>query len=136
MKKYHIYIPIEIFVREINSKILFTLNAVNKNYRVYLGTKNGIDKVIKKKIKEKNKSGFYFYKSQIIKNRKYIHEIKNAFEKFIILDEELGVGVSNIKDTLNRRVINVNEIDKFFIIGKIMMENLIRYKPTFKKKHL
>ena len=134
MKKYHIYIPIEIFVREINPKILFTLNAISKNYRVYLGTKNGIDKVIKKKIKEKNKSGFYFYKSQIIKNRKYIHEIKNAFEKFIILDEELGVGVSNIKDTLNRRVRNVNEIDKFFIIGKIMMENLIRYKPTFKKK--
>ena len=53
MKKYHIYIPIEIFVREINSKILFTLNAVNKNYRVYLGTKNGIDKVIKKKNKGK-----------------------------------------------------------------------------------
>lgn len=134
MKKYHIYIPIEIFVREINPKILFTLNAINKNYRVYLGTKTGIDKIIKKKIEEKNKSGFYFYKSQIVKNRKYIHEIKSAFEKFIILDEELGVGVSNIKDTLNRRAINVNEIDKFFIIGKNMMKKLIKYKPTFKKK--
>ena len=131
MKKYHIYIPIEIFVREINPKILFTLNAINKNYRVYLGTKTGIDKVIKKKIEEKNKSGFYFYKSQIVKNRKYINEIKSAFEKFIILDEELGVGVSNIKDTLNRRAINVNEMDKFFIIGKNMMKKLIKYKPTF-----
>lgn len=134
MKKYHIYIPIEIFVREINPKILFTLNAINKNYRVYLGTKTGIDRVIKKKIEDKNKSGFYFYKSQIVKNRKYIDKIKSAFEKFIIMDEELGVGVSNIKSTLNRRAINVNEIDKFFIIGKIMMKNLIKYKPIFKKK--
>ena len=49
MKKYHIYIPIEIFVREINPKILFTFNAINRNYRVYLGTKTGIDKITQKK---------------------------------------------------------------------------------------
>ena len=135
MKKYHIYIPIEIFVREINPKILFTFNAINRNYRVYLGTKTGIDKITQKKIKDKKKSGFFFYKSQVSKkNRQYTDKIKNAFEKLIILDEELGVGVSNLKDTLKHRAINPNDIDKFFIIGKIMMKNLTRYIPTFKKK--
>ena len=48
-KKKHIYIPIEILVREINPKILFAYHAALNNYRVYLGTKSGIDKIIKKK---------------------------------------------------------------------------------------
>ena len=46
MKKKHIYIPIEILVREINSKIIFSYEAALKNYRVYIGTKTGIDKLI------------------------------------------------------------------------------------------
>ena len=133
MKKKHIYIPIEIHVREINPKILFALKAALKNYRVYIGSKTGIDKIINKKIESNNRAGIYFYKSQIISNRKYIEKIKRSCEKFIVLDEELGVGVSNISSTLNRRGKNLNDIDKFFVIGKKMMKKLIEYDQNFKK---
>ena len=51
LKKKHIYIPIEILVREINPKILFSFISALNNYRVYIGTKTGIDKIIKKKKK-------------------------------------------------------------------------------------
>ena len=131
-KKKHIYIPIEILVREINPKIIFAYYAALNNYRVYLGTKSGIDKIVKKKINNK-KSGIYFYKSQIINNRKYIKNIKKAFEKFVVLDEELGVGVSNIKSTIERRCKNLEDIDKFFVIGKKIMQNLINFDQYFKR---
>ena len=71
LKKKHIYIPIEILVREINPKILFSFISALNNYRVYIGTKTNIDKIIKKK-KSFNKAGIFFYKSQIINNRPYI----------------------------------------------------------------
>ena len=133
MKKKHIYIPIEILVRETNPKIMFALKAALKNYRVYIGSKTGIDKIINKKIENKNRAGIYFYKSQIISNRKYIEKIKRSCEKFVVLDEELGVGVSNIKFTLNRRGKNLNDIDKFFVIGEKMMKQLIEYDQNFKE---
>lgn len=133
MKKKHIYIPIEIYVREINPKIIFATKAALKNFRVYIGSKTGIDKIINKKIKDNYRAGIYFYKSQIISNRNYIEKIKKSCEKFIVLDEELGVGVSNIKPTLNRRGKNLNDIDKFFVIGKKMMKKLIEYDQNFKK---
>ena len=58
LKKKHIYIPIEILVREINPKILFSFISALNNYRVYIGTKTGIDKIIKKK-KSCNKAGIF-----------------------------------------------------------------------------
>lgn len=132
MKKKHIYIPIEILVREINPKIIFSYEAALKNYRVYIGTKTGINKLIQKK-KNSMKAGIFFYKSQIIMNRPYANDIKSTCEKFIVLDEELGAGVSNIKSTLERRGRNLGEIDNFFVIGKCMYKNLINFDPYFKK---
>ena len=102
MKKKHIYIPIEIFVREINSKILLSYYASLKDYRVYLCTKVGIDKIINKKLRDEKKAGIFFHKSQIINNRSYAKKIRKACEKFVVLDEELGVGVSNINFTLKK----------------------------------
>lgn len=135
LKKKHIYIPIEILVREINSKILFSLESALKNYRIYIGSKTGIDKILKKK-KFLNKAGIFFHKSQIINNRPYIKEIKRACEKFVVLDEELGVGVANLNFTLNKRAINIREIDCFFVIGKKMMKKLKQYNTYFKKNSL
>ena len=47
--KPHIYIPIEIFYREINSRILLATTACLKGYRVYIGTKSGIDQILNNK---------------------------------------------------------------------------------------
>lgn len=132
MKKKHIYIPIEILVREINSKIIFSYEAALKNYRVYIGTKTGIDKLIQKK-KRTSKAGIFFYKSQMIMNRPYANDIKSTCEKFIVLDEELGVGISNINATLKVRAKHLGETDRFFIIGKKIMNKIIKFNKTFKK---
>ena len=43
--KPHLYLPIEILVRELNSKIFLSLKASLKGYRVYIGTKKGIDRI-------------------------------------------------------------------------------------------
>ena len=134
MKKKNIYIPIEIFVREINSKILFAFYAALKNYRIFIGTKTGIDKIIDKKIKLKQRSGVYFYKSQILNNVKYKNKVKKAFEKIIVLDEELGSGVSNLKSTFETRIKTLSGIDKFFVIGKKMKKNILNFNPKYKNK--
>ena len=86
-----------------------------------------------KKKKLLNKAGIFFYKSQIINNRPYIKEIKKVCEKFVVLDEELGVSVANLNFTLNKRAINIEEIDYFFVIGKKMMKKLEQYNIYFKK---
>ena len=49
--KPHIYMPIEIMVRELNSKVFFSFKASNKGYRIYLGTKKGIDRLLEEKKK-------------------------------------------------------------------------------------
>lgn len=83
--KPHLYLPIEILVRELNSKIFLSLKASLKGYRVYLGTKKGIDRILDEKIKTR-RSGIYFNKSQIVQNRKYIQKIKKTCESFIVSD--------------------------------------------------
>ena len=133
LKKKHIYIPIEILVREINPKILFAFKAACKDYRVYIGTKTGIDKLLSQKIKSKLRSGIFFHKSQLLSNSNYINKIKKTCEKFVVLDEELGVGVANINSAFERRAINPKTIDRFFVIGKKMMNLLIKFNPYFKK---
>lgn len=132
-EKKHIYIPIEILVREINPKILFAFKAACKDYRVYIGSKVGIDMILNQKIKNQQQSGIFFYKSQIISNQRYIDKIKKACEKFIVLDEELGVGVANINSALERRAINLESTDKFFVIGKKMFNQLVKFNSYFKK---
>ena len=64
--KPHIYMPIEIMVRELNSKVFFSFKASNKGYRIYLGTKKGIDRLLEEK-KNNVKSGIYFKTGSIIR---------------------------------------------------------------------
>ena len=43
------------------------------------------------------------------------------------------VSVANLNFTLNKRAINIEEIDYFFVIGKKMMKKLEQYNIYFKK---
>ena len=49
MLKPHIYLPLEILPRELNSKILLSLYAAKSGYRVYLGSKKSINLLLEKK---------------------------------------------------------------------------------------
>ncbi len=81
-KKKHIYIPIEILVREINPKILFAYYAALNNYRVYLGTKSGIDKIIKKKLIVKNQ-GFIFTKAKLLAIENILKILKRPLKNLL-----------------------------------------------------
>jgi len=110
--KPHIYIPIEIFYREINSRILLTLSACLKGFRVYIGTKSGIDQILDNKIKLNIKGGIYLYKGQIVSSPEYINKIKKTCDKFAVIDEELKPAVVNYKKILTIRTVNENERQK------------------------
>ena len=51
MKKKNVYIPIEIYYREFHQRLYLISKAIKKNFRVYIGTKYGIDKILDKKLK-------------------------------------------------------------------------------------
>ena len=129
--KPHIYIPIEIFYREINSRILLALLACLKGFRVYIGTKSGIDQILDNKIKLNIKGGIYLYKSQIVSSPEYINKIKKVCDKFVVIDEELSPAVVNYKELLTGRTVNEKEISKFFVIGKNMKNKILKYKKNF-----
>jgi len=129
--KKNIYIPIEIFYREINSRILIALTAAEKGFRVYLGTKAGIDQLLSQKVSLKKRAGIYLYKSQIISNPTYIEKVKKTCEEFVVIDEELGPGLINIKENIMRRTVNEKNISIFFVIGKKIKTKVLEYKKKF-----
>ncbi len=132
MKKKNVYIPIEIYYREFHQRLYLISKAIKKNFRVYIGTKYGIDKILDKKIKDKSYGGIYFYKSNIISNKNYLTKICNACDNFVILDEELGPAVSNPNLSLSIRAVFDQRIKKFFVIGKYWKDKILKHDKNFK----
>lgn len=92
MKKKTIYIAIEIKVREFIAKLLFSFFAIQKNYRIYLGSKDELIELIKNK---KQKGGLFFYKGGLqVEKTKQIHSKTDAH---IVLDEEMTAGLNKEK---------------------------------------
>lgn len=87
MKKKEIYISVELKVREFLSQIILAFYLSLKGFRVYLGSKNQIIEMVKKK---KNKSGIFFYKGGI--HRDLINDIDENIDSYAVLDHEIGPG--------------------------------------------
>ena len=115
MNKKTIYLPIEIKVRELTSFILLSLFAVEKNYRIYLGSKPAIRELIEKK---KNKSGIFIFKGGM--ETEDILKIKNKVDKFIILDQEISPSCIDFKKEMRRRIWPGSEefIDRYYLLGQ------------------
>lgn len=124
-----IYIPIEIKAREFNSKVLFALRAVERGYRVYIGTKQGLHDLFKAR---GGKSGIYFYKSGNLRDR--IKIVRNFCEALIVLDEEMGVAARDIDKYYFPRTENHQEIDKYFVISEKHRRVLTKIRPEMKDK--
>jgi hypothetical protein len=92
-KKKNIYIPIEIKHREYLSKLFFSFYAIKAGFRIYIGSKRSIYKILNKK---KQKEGIFFYKSGIEKNR--LTKIKKKCDRIVILDQELGTVKNKLKN--------------------------------------
>ena len=128
--KPHIYLPLEILFREFSPKILFSYHACLNNYRIYFGTKTGIDKIIQTK-KKNDKSGIYF-SNQILNNSKFINNIKSKCQIFAVLDEELGPAVANLDYSIKNRVKNSRFINKYFVLNKKIKKFSIKRDAKFK----
>ena len=62
--------------------------------------------------------------------------IQNVCDKFVILDEELGPVVKNVKQILNKRLKNIKNIDQFYVIGNEMRYLVMNNKKELSKKFL
>ena len=132
IKKKTIFIPIEIYYREFNQRLYLISKLIKNNYRVYIGTKYGIDQILNQKIKKKEFGGIFFYKGNIIQNKKYWLKIKKTCDNFVALDEELGPAVPNKKLSLSIRANFDKRINKFFVLGNNWKKEIIKKDKRFK----
>ena len=131
MLKKHIYLPLEILPRELNSKILLSLFAAKKKYRVYLGSKESINNILWEKKINKKKAGIFFYKGQFInKYRSMKNLLSETCDELVVLDEELGIAVKDYTHGINERLKNVDNICQFYCIGK-KLQSIIKLKKKF-----
>ena len=132
MKK-NIYIPIEILYRELSSRLHLSSLACAKGYRIYLGTKHGIDILLNQKIKKNIREGIFFYKSALFSNKKYIDKIEKSCEHFVVLDEELGPALKTPEFAINNRCTFDKRIKYFFVISKKIKDKILCFDKRFKK---
>ena len=122
MRKINIFIPIEIKSRELDHSILLAIACLKGNFRVYIGSKISINKIIERK---KDKNGIMLYKSGLY--LKDILKYKKKLNSFCILDQEVGVSISydNVDLALKSRILKGTEnyIDKYFVANNFFKKN-------------
>ncbi len=92
MKKKTIYLPIEIKARELDSFILIAKFAVQNNYRVYIGSKTAINRLLDKK---KSYGGLFVFKGGLPLEK--IKQIRKKVDHFLILDQEISPSCLDFK---------------------------------------
>ena len=114
MKKKIIFIIIESVKRELDSKILLSLKALKRNYRVLIGHKGALRELIKD-----TNPGIMLLKSFGPRNTKNIDFLKKKNFKIVSSDEELITAI-DFDDKLNYRINNENiyKLDMFLAVGE------------------
>ena len=114
MKKKIIFIIIESVKRELDSKILLSLKALKRNYRVLIGHKGALRELIKD-----TNPGIMLLKSFGPRNTKNIDFLKKKNFKIVSSDEELITAI-DYDDKLNYRINNENiyKLDMFLAVGE------------------
>ena len=139
--KRNIYIPIEVKLREYLPKLFFAYNAIKMNYRIYIGTKNEIFNLIKKK---KNKGGIFFYKGGL--GKKNADLIKKKCDLIAVMDEEIMPNMHKYMSKMSDKVflsylvknrLNKRNVDKYYTsnkeinnAAKIVLKKKIDILPT------
>ena len=116
MKKKEVYISIELKVREFLSQILFAYHLSKKDYRVYVGSK---DQIIRMVINKRIKSGIFFYKAAV--NKEFIDAIDKNVDSHVVLDQEIGPGCKkkqyNFEIPNNFHRETLKKIDYYFTLN-------------------
>ncbi|WP_339522226.1 surface carbohydrate biosynthesis protein [Pseudomonas sp. EA_35y_Pfl2_R111] len=121
-----LYLPVEIKAREFKAKVLLALIAARQGFRVYLGSKVSIDRLVREKPEQ---GGIYFYKGG--KAEKDLRAIKQRTERFVVLDEELGPAVQDLGYFYKRRIYPGTEsyVDRLYVIGDVHREVIAQVRP-------
>ena len=132
MLKKNIYIILETQVRELDSQLLFSVFAINRGYRVYIGSKYSLYNLIRRK---KGKAGIYLVKGGIL-NEDYLL-VSNKCDKHVVLDQEIPPGFHNndyYKTLIKARYISedVKYIDRYYCADNQIQKNA--QKTLFKGK--
>jgi len=126
-----LYLPVEIKAREFKAKVLLALIAARQGFRVYLGSKVAIDRLIREK---PSRGGIYFYKGG--KAEKDLRAIKQRTERFVVLDEELGPAVQDLEYAYKRRIYPGTEsyVDRLYVIGEAHRQVIAQVRPQLLAK--
>tara|TARA_B100001057_G_C22857019_1_gene953061 strand:- start:1980 stop:3287 length:1308 start_codon:yes stop_codon:yes gene_type:complete len=129
----NLYLPIEIYNREFQSRLLIAMESASKGMKVYMG------RVLEYLLRDFFVPGIVLYKS-ITPSDSRIEELK-FFKKnnFIItsMDEEVGLVQTNTKYLKERYANKSLELtDKVFTWGQFDYNNLSRKYKKYKKKFI
>lgn len=121
-----IYLPVEIKARELKAKVLLAMIASRNGFRVYLGTKHAVDRLVKRKMQ---KGGIYFYKGG--KPASTLEKLRYRVDHFVVLDEEMGPAVQELDRYYQGRIYPGTEgmVDQIFLIGQTHLDALRRVRP-------
>lgn len=114
--KKNLFLPIEMKHREFFSQLFLSSYAIKAGFRVYIGSKSSIARLIKMK---KSKGGIFFFKGGM--EAKHIIDLKKKCDKFVVLDQEMGTEIKEYAKTIKRRIWPDTEkhIDRYYVIGKM-----------------
>ena len=124
MKKKIIFIVIESVKRELNSKTVLALKALQRNFRVVIGQKGWLRQTVKD-----TNSGIMFLKSFGNRNTPHIDFIKKKNFKIVACDEELILAM-DYEDKIEWRMNNdnINKLDVVLALGETTDLPIIKKK--------
>lgn len=125
----NLFVPIEVKHREFLSKLLLSSFAIKAGFRVYIGSKISIYRLIKKKTK---KGGIFFYKAGLKLDP--LVELKKKCDHFVTLDQEMGTVKKDYAKVARSRIWPGTEkyIDGYYVIGKYGYEVSCKIFPEMK----
>ncbi|WP_066161429.1 surface carbohydrate biosynthesis protein [Aliarcobacter skirrowii] len=121
MRKF-LYLPIESKVRELDSKLLLSIEAIKDDYIIIIGSKSMMSKL------RYLPKGILVYKDSSYPMKDRFQELKELGHKIVVLDEE-GFVQTNWDDYLNRRIKfdTINYVDLFLCWGLEQFNTLNGY---------
>lgn len=121
-----IFIPVESKKREFDGKVLLAFELINRGFRVFLGTKSGVNR---EALHQKN--GIYLAKSASNDNLELYHQLKLRGHRLAVLDVEGGALTREIHNDLLRSYQSEASafFDYFYVFGDKIKESVVEHLP-------
>jgi len=126
-----LFLPVEIKHREFKAKVLLGTIAARAGFQVYLGSKAAVDAMV---FRRRQRSGIYFYKGG--KPLDFLTKLLGKVEHFVVLDEEMGPAVQNLRTAYTMRIYRGTEhlVGRLFVVGRRHKDVLSEVRPELADK--